>query len=99
MAEYFKLRRILMQSSERVLAVGRLVADELDRRDAGRQAIPAGAWPDVADLLNDLARVCDESNAQIRDVMGNVGDDVIEGTVVEIDDFMLPEGDGEADLA
>ncbi len=99
-AEYFKLRRILMQSSERVMAVGRLVSDELERRTAGQRAIPARAWPDVADLLNDLARGCDDTNAQIREVMGDVGDDVIEGHVVEIDEFMLAEGnDGEADVA
>ncbi len=99
-AEYFKLRRILMQSSDRVLAVRRLVNDELERRSVGQQAIPIGAWPDVADLLTDLARACDDTNARIREVMGDLGDDVIEGTVVDIDDFMLTEGEsGEADVA
>jgi predicted transcriptional regulator len=98
-AEYYKLRRILIQSNERVLAVSRLVADELERGSTFEQAIPIGAWPDVADLLNDLARVCDDTNAQIRKVMGDLGDDVIDGSVVEIDDFILPEGDGEADVA
>jgi hypothetical protein len=99
-AEYFKLRRILMQSNDRVRAVSRLVSEEIDRRfDAGPR-IPPAAWPNVADLLNDLARTCDETNGRIREVMGALGEDVIEGSVVEIDDFMLPEGDdGEADVS
>jgi hypothetical protein len=99
-AEYFKLRRILMQSNERVLAVSRLVSEELDRRYTTGQRIPTTAWPDVSDLLNDLARTCDETNERIQKVMGVLGDDVIEGHVVDMDDFMLSEGEnGEATVA
>jgi hypothetical protein len=92
-AEYFKLRRILIQSNDRVHAVSRLVSEEIDRRHDAESRIPLGAWPDVADLLNDLARSCDETNARIRVVMGDLGDDVIEGSAIDLDDFMLPEGD------
>lgn len=92
-AEYFKLRRILMQSNDRVHAVSRLVSEEIDRRHGAESRIPSGAWPAVADLLNDLARNCDEANARIRMVMGDLGDDVIEGSAIDLDDFMLPEGD------
>lgn len=100
-AEYFKLRRILMTSAERVHAVTRLVSEELERRFSGEQKIPVNAWADVADLLNDLARSCDEANAQIREVMGDtLGDDVIEGSVIVIEESLeLPEGDDEADVA
>lgn len=94
-AEYFKLRRILLQSSDRVDAVIRLVNEELDHQRAYGQRIPIGAWPDVADLLNDLARRCDDANAKVRTVMGDLGDDVIEAEAIEIDDIdlLLPEGD------
>ena len=88
-----------MQSIERVEAVSRLVEEELERRSSGDQKIPVGAWPDVADLLNDLARTSDDTNRQIRAVMGDLGDDVIEGTVVDVEEFMqLPEGDGNANM-
>jgi hypothetical protein len=98
-AEFFKLRRILLQSSDRVDAAIRLVNDELERRYSYGQQIPVGAWPGVADLLNDLARRCDDANAKIRQVMGDLGDDVIDAEVIEIEDLMLPEGDsGEADV-
>lgn len=100
LAEFYKLRRILFQSVERVEAVDRLVSEELERRYSTGQRIPTTAWPEVADLLDDLTRICDETNERIRKVMGVLGDDVIEGTVVEIDDFMLTEGEnGEADVA
>jgi len=97
-AEYFKLRRILLGSNERVLAVSRLVSEELERRYESEVRIPPGAWADVADLLDDLAGTCNETIVRINEVMGVLGDDVIEGSAIEIDDFMLSEGDvGEHD--
>jgi predicted transcriptional regulator len=99
-AEYFKLRRILLQSQDRVLAVNRLVSEELDLRNSAEGLrVPPSAWPDVADLLNDLARTCDETIARIKEVVPHLGDEIIEGTVIEIDDYTLPEGDGEAHVA
>jgi predicted transcriptional regulator len=96
-AEYYKLRRALIESGDKVRAVRRLVEEELERRAEGHQRIPVTAWSDVSDLLNDLERDAVECNASIRDVMGVMGDDVIEGTVVEDEIFMeLIEGDGRA---
>ena len=97
-AEYYKLRRALIETADRIRAVRRLVNEELDRRfEPGGQKIPVGAWPDVSDLLNDLERDAAECNEAIREVMGVMGDDVIDGTAVEDDIFIeLIEGDGRA---
>lgn len=92
-AEYYKLRRNLLQSVERVRAVQNLVTEELERREYGGIAIPLSGWSEVADLLDDLCGIAQETNEAIRKVMGALGDDVIEGTVIEIEEVLeLPEG-------
>lgn len=99
--QFLKLKRNLIKSTESVRAVRRLVEEELERRETvtGMQ-IRVAQWPEVADLLTDLTEIVNETMTHIRDVMGVLGPDVIEGTVVELDEFLeLPEGDGEAEMA
>ncbi len=100
-AEYYKLRRALLESGDKVRAVRQLVDEELDRRfEPGGQVIPVQAWPDVVDLLDDLERDARECAERVREVMGAMDGDVIEGEAVEVDDFMkLLEGDDAADAA
>jgi hypothetical protein len=100
-AEFLKLKRNLIKATEGVRAIRGLVEEELDRQGTVRRPeIPVAQWPEVTDLLNDLNEIVNDTMGQIRDVMGAFGPDVIEGTVVDIDDFLeLPEGDSEADVA
>lgn len=99
-AEFYKLRRNLIRANEGVRAVRRLVEDELERRTTLEGLhIPVAQWPAVVDLLDDLGEIVNDTTHQIRDVMGVLGDDVIEGTVVDLDELLsLNEGDREADV-
>lgn len=96
LTEYYKLRRALLTSSERVHAVRRLVREELERSsDPESQTLSPDLWPEITDLLTDLSNLCDETNESINAVMGVQGDDVIDGEAFEIDleDVReLPEG-------
>jgi hypothetical protein len=100
-AEFYKLRRNLINATEGVRAVRRLVGEELDRRNAVEALrIPVAQWPHVADLLNDLAAIVEDTSSEIRDVLGVLGDDVIEGTVVDFEEIhQLSEGSGETDAS
>ncbi len=73
--------------------MGRLVEEELSRRDLAEARIPIGLWPEVADLLTDLDEMASQLLERIHDVMGVLGDDVIEVDAVEVEQiFELPEG-------
>ncbi len=92
LVDFYRLRRQLLQSVERVRAAENFVKEELERRNTVGAVIPLTLWPDIADMLDDLSGIANETNASIRAVMGVLGDDVIEGTVIEITVRELPEG-------
>lgn len=94
MVEFLKLKRHLLEGGETVRAIGRFVAEDLQRRANGqRVSIAEGQWPEVVDLLIDVTTAADETVREVQTMMGNLGDDAIEVDAIEIDDFYeLPEG-------
>jgi hypothetical protein len=96
LVEFFKVKRNLITAEERVRAVRNLVREELDRREAYEpMQIPMANWPDVKDLLTDLADIANTTVESIRDAMGDLGDEVIEGRAIDLQElYELPEGPG-----
>jgi hypothetical protein len=92
--EFLKLKRLVKDATETVRAVDRFVAEDLERRDANwGKHISVPQWPEVVDSLTDLAAITDSTLASIREVMGVLGDDVIEGEAIDVEEiFELPEG-------
>ena len=89
-AEFYKLRRALLESGDKVRAVRRLVEEELDRRsDDPARAIGVTAWPEVAALLADLEAEARDCGERIRETLGPIDGDVIEATAVDVDTFVF----------
>jgi len=90
--EFLKLKRLVYDATETVRAVERFVGEDLERREvlAGMH-IPVAHWPEVVDVLTDLGAVVEATLEDIRQTMGVLGEDVIEGFAIEVDEiFELP---------
>lgn len=98
-AEFYKVKRNLMTAEDRVRAVGNLVQEELARREAHEpMQIATAHWPDVKDLLSDMADLSNATVESIRGAMGDLGDEAIDGRAIDIIElYELPEGNGASD--
>lgn len=107
--EFLKLKRLVKDATETVRAVDQFIDEDLERRqDSQGMHIPVPHWPEVADSLTDLGGVVENTLESIRDVMGVLGDDVIEAVAIDLDEILElpaggvqyathPHGDGAAD--
>jgi predicted ArsR family transcriptional regulator len=95
--DFLKTKRHLLESAEIVRGLGRFIDDDLERHGGVEpMKIPTSAWPEVVDLLEDLVDVASQTVVAINAKLGRLGDDVIEGHAIEVDQFFeLPEAAGE----
>lgn len=63
-----------------------------NRLETGHVRIPLSQWPEVVDLLEDLEELAADARQSIDAVMGRLGDDIIDGDAIVIEELELPEG-------
>lgn len=94
LVDFLKAKRNLLDVMEAIRGTSEFVQEEMNnRRNNGYVRIPTAYWPEVQDLLVDLEDLARDARESIDDVMGRLGDDVIEGVAIEIGDLELTEGE------
>src|SRR5262249_7604028 len=93
LVDFLKAKRNLLDVMEAMRGTSAFVQEEMDnRRNNGWVRIPTEYWPEVQDLLVDFEDLAREARESIDEVMGRLGDDVIEGFAIEVGDLELIEG-------
>jgi hypothetical protein len=91
--DFLKAKRNLVRTLEVIRGVANFVYDDLDRRQRGEATrIAAGHWPEVADLLEDVATAATAAEESVRESYG-LADDVIDVEGFEVEEiFELTDG-------
>jgi hypothetical protein len=94
LVDFLKAKRNLLDVMEAMRGTSEFLKEEMEnRRHNGHVRIPTEYWPDVQDLLVDLEELGRDAREAIDDVMGRLGDDVIEGYAIEVGELELTEGE------
>lgn len=92
--DFLKTKRNLLDVTEAMRGTSEFLQEEMrHRQETGELRIPIEQWPEVVDLLEDLEDLATAARASIDNVMGRLGDDVIDAEAILIEELELPEGD------
>lgn len=94
--DFLKVKRNLVKTVSVIHAIEDFVREDLERRNgAAPTRISPNHWPEVADLLADVAHACTSTEELVREELG-LREDVIDVDEIEVEEiFELAEGDDE----
>jgi predicted ArsR family transcriptional regulator len=93
LVDFLKTKRNLLDVAEAMRGTSEFLQEEMRHRsEDGYLRIPMRHWPEVADHLDDLEELAREAREAIDNVMGRLGDDVIDAEAIVISDLELLEG-------